>query len=437
MPLERWARALPLPEKPFARLNGAPGPAPLTIAAAGDLSMERMPSYDAADILNETRQFWESADIRVANLESQCTNRTEPAIPAKGMRAPGAAARFVAAAGLDAVTVANNHALDFGSAALIESATRVRDLGVGVTGLVEAEGCRPFLLERQGLRVGMLAWCDHYRSPQDEPVTARPATIPDEATMLRSVRELRAQADIVLVQLHWGYEFTLHPLLRHRDFARRVAEAGAQVVLCHHAHVPMALEIRSGALIAHGLGNWIFADRSYFRESHDWTFQSFLLKVGVGPRGVHFAEVEPFTLGPDSRIDRMREPARTRFLKQLTRLSRRLLDDAWLRRAQNCRTIYESVKLTDYLHRASAPQIREKSRTLCLPSGAGLIAGLRELEDPSATVLAEWFGSLASAADDPPALERAWSTGSERSRQAAASLTRLHRWTDAFRARIP
>jgi poly-gamma-glutamate capsule biosynthesis protein CapA/YwtB (metallophosphatase superfamily) len=439
MPLERLAMALPVAEDPFASIEGVPGPAPLTIAAAGDLSMERMPSYDSATILNDAFAFWDSADIRVANLESQCTDRVRPAIPAKGMRAPGEAATFVAAARIDAVTVANNHALDFGSDAFQESRQRVEDLGVGVTGFVEqGENCaRPYLMERNGLRLGMLAWCDHYRPPEQEPIAARPATLPAEPAMLDAVRELRSRADIVLVQLHWGYEFALHPLLRHRDLARRVADAGAQVVLCHHAHVPMALELHGQSVIAHGLGNWIFSDRPYFRDSHDWTFQSFLLKVGVGPEGVHRAEVEPFTLGPDSRIHRMPEAARAKFLAQLGRLNRRVGDDAWLRRAQDCRTIYESVNTVAHLDKASPVLVRERARTLGIPSGAALIAGLRELKCPSATGIADWFEALATAAGDPGELDRAWSLGRQAAKRNAVDLTKRQRWTDAFRARIP
>jgi hypothetical protein len=255
--------------------------------------------------------------------------------------------------------------------------------------------------------------------------------------MLAAVRELRGQTDVVVVQLHWGYEFALHPLLRHRDLARRVAEAGAQAVLCHHAHVPMAFEIYENSLIAHGLGNWIFADRPYFRNSHDWTFRSFLLKAGVGPEGVHWVEAMPFEIGADSRIHQMKDPARTKFLARISRLNRRLRDDDWLLRAQTCRTIYETVNAVEQISSAPPERLREKARRFAIPLEAGLIAGLRTFAWPSASAVADWFESLALAADDPAELERIRSSGQAPARAHAADLAGRYRWTDAFQARIP
>jgi hypothetical protein len=154
---------------------------------------------------------------------------------------------------LDVATIANNHALDYGITAFERTRSRLTAAGVSVVGLA---GQAPVLLERDGVRFAILATCDDIRLPADG--APCPADLVDDAALAHRIRAARAAADVVVLHVHWGFEWGCLPPLAWRDRARAFVKAGAQVVLCHHAHVPMGVELFEDGVIAHGLGNAFF-----------------------------------------------------------------------------------------------------------------------------------------------------------------------------------
>ena len=309
-------RALSL-SSPLERLQVRSDPAVASLIATGDLSFYRAVTFSPDSILNDAKGIWDSADARVGNLETVCTRRVEPAGSIGGsIRAEPEAVDFLRSSGVTAVTLANNHSLDYGSDALAETVSSVQAEGIGVCGVSASEhaAAEPAIFSVKGIRVAMLGYCDNYRPPVNEPVHACPASLPDEATLCSIVRETAAQVDVVIVQLHWGYEFALHPLRSHRDLARRIVASGEKIVLCHHAHVPMGIEAIDNSVIAHGLGHCLFELGKYQIRNHDWTARSFLLKVGFSRTGVHNVELHPYQIMSGPRIRLLHGPRRSLFL---------------------------------------------------------------------------------------------------------------------------
>ncbi|WP_428267103.1 CapA family protein [Haliangium sp.] len=252
----------------------------ITLVAVGDLlfgryldrdTYRRVPQPPTAgapvEPFGDVAGLIQRADLALANLESPVL--VEPARfkvhDRMTFRAEPGDLALMAAAGFDAVSFANNHALNFGAAGLSETLAHVeaaglRALGIGV-GRDRAERAEVF--EVGGLRVAVLArtvWLNGHAAP------ARGATIAyhDNRSlprgMVRAVEAVEAELapDVLVVFIHWGREYEPHPRGHQQRAARAMIDAGADLVIGHHPHVIQDLERYHGGVIAYSLGNFLF-----------------------------------------------------------------------------------------------------------------------------------------------------------------------------------
>jgi poly-gamma-glutamate capsule biosynthesis protein CapA/YwtB (metallophosphatase superfamily) len=184
------------------------------------------------------------ADLFVLNLECCISARGERWPDARKpffFRAPPEAAALLAGLGVDCVTLANNHALDFGFDALVDTLEHLRAAGIAFAGaganVVDARA--PAILTAAGLRLGVVALGDHpsaFAARPDRPGIAYadlPRGVPE--WVLRTVREI--DADLTLVTPHWGPNMSPEPRPYVRDAAAELVAAGATLVAGHSAHV--------------------------------------------------------------------------------------------------------------------------------------------------------------------------------------------------------
>jgi poly-gamma-glutamate synthesis protein (capsule biosynthesis protein) len=268
---------------------------PLVLAAVGDVTFGWLVGEAIAEL--GPRYPWlrvagmlAGADIATANLEGVVSERGEP-VPNKvpHLRGPPAALRAaVRFAGLDVLTVANNHTLDFGPEAFRDTMRLVRRFGaVPVGGGSGSDAARrPAILVRGGLRVAFLGyddiWSDFHAGP-GEPGTAGA----DPASVAEDVRRASAAADLVVVWFHWGEEHELTPNDRQRELAAAASRAGATVVLGAHPHVLQPIETKRWRLTAWSLGNFVFYQRGLE------VTRSGILLVQLDSRGVVGSELRP------------------------------------------------------------------------------------------------------------------------------------------------
>jgi Bacterial capsule synthesis protein PGA_cap len=200
-------------------------------------SPESLFAPEIVEIANE-------ADLFVLNLEC-CISERGTRWPAPGkaffFRAPASAAEALAVIGVDCVSLANNHALDFGEVALEDTFDHLARVGIAWAGAgADVDQARaPALLAGGAFRLGVLSLCDH---PEDFAAgPGRPGVafadldrgIPDWVpAAVRSV-----EADAVLVTPHWGPNMVRSPVPHVRRAARALVEAGATLVAGHSAHV--------------------------------------------------------------------------------------------------------------------------------------------------------------------------------------------------------
>jgi poly-gamma-glutamate capsule biosynthesis protein CapA/YwtB (metallophosphatase superfamily) len=410
------------------------------LLALGDVALTSALQVEPEHVFGGIAPLLASVDVRTANLEAQLTERTERAgVIGSGVRAAPEMVHALARGGLDVLNVANNHALDYGNAAFAESVQRLREAGMQGCGFLHAPGSdqAPAIVRANGHCVAFLGYTDDHFNGPDILAAPRPAL----ALVTRieaDVRSARSAADFVVVHVHWGYEFALHPLLEHRDLARRVIDAGASLVLCHHAHVPLGYERRANGAIAYGLGNACMPLSPYLRSGHPWTNRSVALEFSFDRAGVCGVRAHPIHLLPDGRPVPLAHPAEARALCiGLDQMCRRLVDDAWLLRLQVARRVVEALRLPEAIMAAAATSrraLRERIGGLTLPRQMRLIEFLHGIEE-----LKEVANQLAMPAGGDPAkwdlfplddVLRGFALGREQ-------LTGRYRWFDAIRARTP
>jgi poly-gamma-glutamate capsule biosynthesis protein CapA/YwtB (metallophosphatase superfamily) len=185
------------------------------------------------------------ADLFLLNLECCISERGTPwPDPGKpfSFRAPPLAAELLAAWGVDCVTLANNHALDFREDALLDTFEHLRAVEIAWVGAgADLEAARaPAVLEARGFRLCVVGVCDH--PPEYAAGPGRPGVafadlwqqpVPD--WLLATIRA--CQADATLVTPHWGTNMVGSPLAHVRSAATALVEAGATLVAGHSAHV--------------------------------------------------------------------------------------------------------------------------------------------------------------------------------------------------------
>jgi poly-gamma-glutamate synthesis protein (capsule biosynthesis protein) len=222
----------------------------MRLALAGDTMLGRGVAEKLAEappeslFADEIVDQLQHADLFVLNLECCISERGEP-WPVAGkpffFRAPPAAVDTLRYLGTDCVTLANNHALDFGREALLDTIGHLEDGGikwVGAGATVE-EARRPALLQSDGFRLEVVATSDH---PED---FAAGSDIPGiaHADLRRSVPSWildavrTSAADAVLVTPHWGPNMVAEPRPEIRAAAKTLCDAGATIVAGHSAHV--------------------------------------------------------------------------------------------------------------------------------------------------------------------------------------------------------
>lgn len=264
---------------------------PLRLAAVGDINLGRRVAFEhlvPGDTLYPFREVmaaWRRVDLLFGNLESPIAPEGQPLATAElRFTAPLLAARSLAAAGFDVVSLANNHAWDGGRAGLEETMRRLTRAGVAFvgTGFGRPMAEEPVILRRNGWRIAVFAVTRSWNPAPDgfyRHTGADYVAWGDPRWIVPAIRRVVAQrrADFVVVSVHGGVEYADAPVPGHRAFLESLIDAGADLVLGHHPHVLQPAWWREGKPILPSLGNFIF------HQTLPWTDLSAIVLVEVAP----------------------------------------------------------------------------------------------------------------------------------------------------------
>jgi poly-gamma-glutamate capsule biosynthesis protein CapA/YwtB (metallophosphatase superfamily) len=228
-------------DKPVVRVALA-GDTMLGRGVAGQIASSRRPPF-AGEVVAAAAE----ADLFVVNLECCISARgARWSAPGKPFffRAPPLAAELLAEIGVDCVTLANNHALDYGFDALLDTLEHLRAAGIAYVGAGahETAARAPHRVRVRGLSLSLLGASDHpsdYAAGRQRPGIAYAdlVTDPSGGWLGRAVADAGARSDVVIVNMHWGPNMTTRPRPHVRRAADALVAAGATLIAGHSAHV--------------------------------------------------------------------------------------------------------------------------------------------------------------------------------------------------------
>jgi poly-gamma-glutamate synthesis protein (capsule biosynthesis protein) len=280
--------------------NAPPAETLVHLTAVGDIMLDRSlggaisvgnlayPFEDVVHMLN-------TADITVGNVESSIGDVGQPAPKSYTFQAPPGAAESLALAGFDVVSLANNHGMDFGPEALLQGLDLLRQANVAPigAGANAAEAHTPHFQEVNGLRLAFLGYVhvpvegltafDVETWDATETMPGLAWAYPERITA--DVTAAKEQADLVIVILHSGFEYVEAPSAPQIAASYAAVDAGASLVIGHHAHILQGIEFYNDGVIVYGLGNFAF--------EIDGDPSTAILNVWLDQDGVHQLEIIP------------------------------------------------------------------------------------------------------------------------------------------------
>jgi len=250
----------------------------------GDLSLaglNRNISDSFATHYNCWHNLTNQADLTIANFESCLIDKGMQCD--RFMAVPQSSCDAIAELGVDIFSLANNHILDCGDESLKFTQAYLRGMGIETVGAGRniKEATAPLIVTKGGKRIGIIATTDatHYKAKKNRagisPLSLR--------SIKKSIEKIQHDVDLVILCIHSDLEFTNYPAPWKVQLSRKLARAGADIVVHHHPHTLQGIEIYQGSLIAYSLGNFIFPvhDTDYMKNRPGNVNEAVILEVNV------------------------------------------------------------------------------------------------------------------------------------------------------------
>ena len=242
----------------------------ITLAAVGDVFFARgvaaeLKTKPTSYLFADVQSILSKADIAVCNLECTLSEKGLPQRRKMVFRVSPSYAHALKAAGFDVVDLANNHTLDYGRDALVDTYNAVESAGLVSVGAGKdrSSAIRVRIVQRGNLKVGFIAYTDLATSGvirlDDQPTVAgvNDDQIPAE------VKAAKSQCDALIVMFHWGVEYMKIPTKRQKMLARLCIDSGADAVLGHHPHVLQPTEVYKNRPIIYSAGAFVWDSKLF------------------------------------------------------------------------------------------------------------------------------------------------------------------------------
>ncbi len=245
----------------------------ITISLAGDVMMDgsvrqQINKYGYDYPWEKVGDYLKDSDLAIVNLETSITTR--------GNKWPNKQFNFrsnpknldsMKAAGVDMVTLANNHVLDYSNQGLIDTIDNLkkREISYAGGGKNKKEALQGVIIEKDDIKIGVLAFSRvipdvkwYANNNRAGIVGAYDGYTQD---MFKRIEEMKKEVDILILSSHWGVERSTKPRPQDIKIAKAAIDAGVDIVMGHHPHVLQGVEIYKGKPIFYSLGNFVFGGR--------------------------------------------------------------------------------------------------------------------------------------------------------------------------------
>jgi poly-gamma-glutamate capsule biosynthesis protein CapA/YwtB (metallophosphatase superfamily) len=225
---------------------------------------DRPPEYPWGDTLS----LFNRADVRICNLECAMSDWGTPwSITPKvfHFRSDAKNVEVLKAAHIDAVSLANNHILDFDYEGLSHTLNNIVLAGIHYTGagLTLSDASKPAIWEIKGIKLGLIAFTDNepgWEATEEQPgIFYVPTTLKDKRAekLLEMVRRTKETVDLLVVSAHWGPNWGYTPPAEHIPFAHALIDSGADIIFGHSGHVVRGIEVYKHKPIMYCTGDFI------------------------------------------------------------------------------------------------------------------------------------------------------------------------------------
>lgn len=270
------AAPVPAPTK-----GGAPRPdGSITVAFAGDVHFEgrtepRLSVKAPEPALGPIARTIGEADLSVLNLETAITGRGAPEPKTYTFRTSPKALSVLKDSGVDVVSMANNHAVDFGPDGLTDTLAAKGSSPIPVVGVGHnaKEAYAPYVTTVRGVKVAVVAASQveditnqKWRAGADKPGIASALDVP---ALTKAVENAKQQAPVVIVYLHWGEEGKACPTAAQQMIAKKLAGVGATAVVGTHAHTMVGSGMLGNTYVGYGFGNFLWYGTSNYANSNE------------------------------------------------------------------------------------------------------------------------------------------------------------------------
>jgi poly-gamma-glutamate capsule biosynthesis protein CapA/YwtB (metallophosphatase superfamily) len=258
---------------------------PVILLFAGDVTLARHIGTDVGRKVGYVFQKWEEVgeyDFFMVNLEDPITLSDQAEEKEFTFRMHPRYVRTLETGRINIVDLANNHIGDYGAEGLDDTMHYLDSAGIHYVGAGRdlQQARRPLLLEKNGERIGILA----YAGGDFCAGANKPGFAPRYDTYVVSdVKKLRNRVDYLVVGFHWGTELAERPSSGQVKLAHEAIDAGADLVIGHHPHTLQGIERYKTGVVAYSLGNFVFGG------NHLSTYPTAVLKVVLRGRS---SEVE-------------------------------------------------------------------------------------------------------------------------------------------------
>lgn len=230
-------------------------PDPIRILIAGDFC-PRSASPARDPFADNLRELFKKADYTIVNLEAPLTDAGKPILKTgRNFRISPQYAETLKQAGIDCVTLANNHIRDFGDEGVLDTIKNCKNAGLDFVGAGadSLEAAQPLIKEIRGRKIAILNYCEReFSIAGKHHAGANPWDLIDA---YRQISMIRPVVDKIIVIYHGGIEYVPYPTPEMVKTFRFLADIGADSVLAHHSHAYSGYEIYNDKAIYYGLGN--------------------------------------------------------------------------------------------------------------------------------------------------------------------------------------
>lgn len=291
----------------------------------------------ATFVFEKVAPLLKNADLRFANLECVLSSQGT-STPGKGcLRGDEKYVGGIAEAGFNILSVANNHAFDFGIEAFRDMAARFEERGVQLVGAGEsrAESSRLAKADCKGISFGFLAFSsrDNGGNLYADNLASGVAPL-DENRVLDQIKVTSEQVNHLIVSLHWGIEYAPCPTPDQVTLARKMVDAGARVIAGHHPRILQGYEHYKDGVIFYSLGSLCHCDfeivseeRTYSAKLRQCEKELAIFDVSFSSSGIEEVSILPLALNAYGQPDLCNEAQGAELLQKIKERSEILQND--------------------------------------------------------------------------------------------------------------